>query len=92
MVAFVGRQAELSALDARLTEVRAGRPRITLIQGEAGIGKTALVSHFVRAERPAPAPTVLWASGEETEELLAYGVIEQLGSSRYPPAGTRRST
>ena len=79
MVAFVGRQAELSALHARLAEVRSGRPRITMIQGEAGIGKTALVRHFVSAERPAPAPTVLWASGEETEELLAYGVIEQLG-------------
>jgi len=93
MVSFVGRQAELSVLNAQLAEARAGRPRIALVQGEAGIGKTALLRHFVRAEASLPASTVLWASGEETEELLAYGVIEQLaraaavlGSNRPQPS------
>ncbi|MET0865364.1 MAG: AAA family ATPase [Nakamurella sp.] len=89
MVSFVGRQAELEMLDERLAEASAGRPQIALIQGEAGIGKTALLAHFVHSERPSAAATVLWASGEETEELLAFGVIEQLAraAASARPAG-----
>jgi ATP/maltotriose-dependent transcriptional regulator MalT len=86
MVAFVGRQAELSALRALLGDARAGRPRIALIQGEAGMGKSALLAHFTDSIRLIPPPTVLWASGEETEELLAYGVVEQLARTAYPTA------
>ena len=37
MVAFVGRQTELSALRSLLADACAGRPRIALIRGEAGI-------------------------------------------------------
>ena len=94
---FVGRQAELAVLAARLADASAGRPCIALVQGEAGIGKTALLAHFVQSRDPAP--TVLWGSGEENEELLAYGIIEQLARSartalsrrtgRLDPAGQR---
>src|SRR4029077_19540994 len=78
MAAFVGRQPELAVLRARLAEALAGRPQIVQIQGPAGIGKTALLEHFLAQVRYEPAPVVLWASGEETEGLLAYGVVEQL--------------
>ena len=87
MVAFVGRQPELAVLRARLSDALAGRPQIVQIQGPAGIGKTALLDAFLTevAEPGDPAPAVIWASGEETEELLAYGVVEQLARSIVRP-------
>ncbi|HYM84635.1 MAG TPA: AAA family ATPase, partial [Candidatus Dormibacteraeota bacterium] len=41
--AFVGRAGELARLDAALAEASAGRPRVVLIAGEAGVGKTRLL-------------------------------------------------
>ena len=45
---LIGRQAEVATLAASLDEVRAGRSRILLIEGEAGIGKSRLVEELVR--------------------------------------------
>ncbi len=81
MTPFVGRQPELAVLRARLGDALAGRPQIVQIQGPAGMGKTALLEHFLAEVRAEPGPVVVWASGEETEELLAYGVIEQMSRS-----------
>jgi len=39
----IGRLHERARLEARLDEARSGRPRVVLVTGEAGIGKTALV-------------------------------------------------
>lgn len=47
MAPFVGRQPELAVLQARLSETLAGRPQTVQIQGPAGIGKTALLEHFL---------------------------------------------
>ena len=73
--AFVGRRNELAGLLAQAAEVRGGHPRVALLTGEPGIGKTALAHRFVnQAQR-----FQLWeASGEEAEQLLTFGVIEQL--------------
>ncbi len=47
---LVGRAEQLAALDAALDRARAGGPSAVLIGGEAGIGKSRLVSEFaVRA-------------------------------------------
>jgi ATP/maltotriose-dependent transcriptional regulator MalT len=46
-----------------------------LIEGPGGIGKTALVDRFLADSSDGQ---VLRASGEETESLLAYGVVDQL--------------
>lgn len=50
---FTGRDADLRALDA----IRAARPRaLVVVSGAAGVGKTALVSHWLgglRADHPA---------------------------------------
>jgi hypothetical protein len=54
---------------------RAGRPRVVLVEGEAGIGKSSLLSRFVSGHRDV---CVLRASGEETETLLPWGVADQL--------------
>ncbi len=72
---FVGRHAHLARLHAALGDALAHRPRVGLIEGLAGIGKTALVQRFVRT---AKAGSLLQASGDETETRLGLGVIEQL--------------
>ena len=45
---FVGRQAELSTLQASLEEARVGRGGFVLVSGEAGIGKTRLIIEFAK--------------------------------------------
>jgi len=82
---FVGRQAEFTLLRAKLDEARSGHPGIVLIEGAPGIGKTALVDRFVRESVGVCA---LRASGEESESLLTYGVVDQL----LRPAGPDQST
>ncbi len=79
---FVGRGAELALLHRTLREVRAGRSAIVAVEGEPGIGKTRLLHRFA-AE--APDVEVLWASGDEAELSLDYGIAEQLWAGL--PAG-----
>jgi DNA-binding CsgD family transcriptional regulator/tetratricopeptide (TPR) repeat protein len=43
---FVGREAELAEIESRWREVCAGQAAVVLISGEAGVGKTSLVSEF----------------------------------------------
>ncbi len=79
---FVGRGAELAMLHRAVCEARAGRPAIVAVEGEPGIGKTRLLHRFV-AE--ASDLEVVWASGDEAEMSLDYGVAEQLWAA--VPAG-----
>ena len=55
---LVGRDEERSRLLAALEEARAGRGRVVLIRGEAGIGKTRLLEAL--AEAAGLATRVLW--------------------------------
>ncbi len=48
---LIGRGPELERLDAELTEVVEGRLRVVLLLGEAGMGKTRLVSEFITRHR-----------------------------------------
>jgi len=45
--AFVGRRAELAALDERLAAALAGEGGLVVVEGEAGVGKTRLVETFL---------------------------------------------
>jgi DNA-binding CsgD family transcriptional regulator/tetratricopeptide (TPR) repeat protein len=45
--AFVGRAAELALADELLRDVAAGRGRVLLVEGEAGIGKSRLLAELI---------------------------------------------
>ena len=82
---FVGRGDELGVLEWSLNEARAARPRVVLVHGPPGIGKSALLRRFVRR---LDGVQVLQASGDETEQALAYGALAQfLGGLALPLPG-----
>lgn len=71
----VGRQAELGELNRQFDMVRVGQPRVTVLAGVAGIGKTALVEEFIQQH---PAARVLRARGLAWESCVPLAVAEQL--------------
>ena len=72
---FVGRVAELAALAQAFAQASDGAPGFLCVEGQAGIGKTALVRAFLVAAAP---PVVIFASGDEAETTLPWGVVAQL--------------
>lgn len=91
MAPFVGRRAELGVLRACLADARAGRPRVALVQGPSGIGKTALLDALLADATRDPDVVVLRASGDQDERLIAYGLLGQLVRSAGPIAAERFS-
>lgn len=71
----VGRERELGRLGEAWQEVQAGRPQVVLVEGVAGVGKTTLLRTFVAGLGEVP---VLWASCDELEVDLGFGVAGQL--------------
>ncbi|MFF6981401.1 AAA family ATPase [Streptomyces sp. NPDC008343] len=80
--AFVGRTAELERMNQCLRQAWSGKASSVLVQGPAGIGKTALLRHWLAGLAPDNHP-VLRAACDTAEEDLAYGVIGQL-TARVP--------
>lgn len=72
---LLGRSTECEALDDLLADAVAGRSRAIVLRGEAGVGKTALLSYL--AER-ASGLQVLTAVGVESEMELPYAGLHQL--------------
>ena len=72
---FVGREAELARLADVLARVRHGQPWLVTIEGESGVGKTALARRCLAA---APGLTAWWARADPAEADLVYGIIGQL--------------
>ena len=82
---FVGRAGELAGLEAAASEARCGQPKVVLVEGEGGIGKSSLLARFATGLAGA---AVLRASGDEAELLLPYGVVGQLvarPAGHWPP-------
>jgi DNA-binding NarL/FixJ family response regulator len=74
-VRFVGRDRELAVLQQVWDTVRGGNVRVVRVGGVAGVGKTALVRHFLTI---VGATSVVWASGDEEEMELPWGVLAQI--------------
>ena len=72
---FVGRGGELDWLSGLLAEATAGTPRIAIIEAEAGLGKSSLITAFLARHLDTPALT---ASGEAAEQELPWGMVRQL--------------
>jgi class 3 adenylate cyclase/tetratricopeptide (TPR) repeat protein len=63
---FVGREPELTLLQERWAEVKAGRGQVICLMGEAGIGKSRLLLEFQRQLADEPAT---WLTGR----CISYG-------------------
>ena len=69
------REQAVAALDGVLAGVRSGCGRAVLIEGPAGVGKTALLDEV---QRRAEGVLVLRASGGDFERDLALGALREL--------------
>ena len=87
--ALVGREAELAALGAQWTAACLGEPRLVLVEGAGGMGKTALVERFLDGVQGA---TVLHVSGDECESAVGLGVADQLLRMAGEPAALLPAT
>ena len=90
---FVGRAAELAALEAALAATAEGRPEVVLVGGEAGVGKTRLIAELAGR---AAADGMLVASGgcveltAGTAPYLAFTeALRDLGRAVGPRAWER---
>ena len=72
---FSGRRHELDALDGVLDHVTAEGARVVLVEGPAGIGKTAVLHRFVERH---PDLRVFWWSGEEARPNPSFAMIGRL--------------
>jgi hypothetical protein len=88
---FAGRADELARLDAELRRTQDGNPRVVLIEGDSGIGKTALVEHWLtRVRKEQPTTQVLRGRCYENEQVpysALDGIVDELSRRlrRLPP-------
>ncbi len=72
---FVGREEELARVAEVISRVEAGQPWLVAVEGEPGMGKTALAR---RCLAQAPGLKVLWARADQAETDLDFGIVDQL--------------
>ena len=81
---LLDRDAALGDLEMALADAVRGAGRVVLVRGEAGIGKTALVEHFVAQARPGV--RVLWGGCHAllTPRPLGplHDIAQQVGARR----------
>jgi DNA-binding CsgD family transcriptional regulator len=89
--ALVGRDSEMALLTGLIKEVARGRGSSVLIEGEPGIGKSALVRAAV-AEAPEAACQVFWGAGDELGQALPLLPFLDGLRVREPSTNPRRNT
>ncbi|HET9897497.1 MAG TPA: AAA family ATPase [Streptosporangiaceae bacterium] len=89
--ALVGRDRELALLARLVTEVANGRGGSVLIEGEPGIGKSALVRAAV-AQAAEAGCQVFWGSGDELGQALPLLPMLEGLEVREPSANPRRNS
>jgi hypothetical protein len=72
---LVGRRRECDALDSLIADVLGGASRVTVLRGEAGVGKSALLGYL--SDRVA-GWRIATTAGFESEMELAYSGLHQL--------------
>src|SRR4051812_40021234 len=72
---LVGRQRERRLLDELLAAARSGEPGVSVMHGQPGVGKTALLEWAIQA---APEFRVLRTAGVEAEMELPFAALQQL--------------
>ena len=72
---FVGRAAELARAAEVVARVETGQPRLVAIEGEPGVGKTALARRCLAG---VPGLRVLSARADQAEADLDFGLADQL--------------
>ena len=75
--ALLERDREVATLDAFVSGVHGEGPRLGLIEGPAGIGKTTLLTE-TRRLAASDGIRVLSARGSELEREFPYGLVRQL--------------
>jgi DNA-binding CsgD family transcriptional regulator len=89
--ALIGRDSQLAMLAELVTEVAAGRGSSVLIEGEPGIGKSALVRAAL-AETAGAGCRVFWGAGDELGQALPLLPLLEALRVREPSADPRRNT
>ena len=88
---LLGRDRELAVLAGLVTGVAAGRGSVVLIEGEPGIGKSALVRAAL-AGAGGLGCRVFWGSGDELGQTLPFHPLLEGLHVREPSANPRRNT
>src|SRR6266496_4680991 len=88
---LVGRDSEMALLDELMKEAARGRGGSVLIEGEPGIGKSALVRAAV-AQAPEIGCQVFWGAGDELSQALPLLPFLDGLRVREPSANPRRET
>jgi predicted ATPase len=83
---ILDRDAELTAITAAITAAAGGRGTLIVVQGPAGIGKTAIL-RAACAEAGAQGMRTLAARGLALEQGFSYGVVRQLLEPVHAAAG-----
>jgi DNA-binding winged helix-turn-helix (wHTH) protein len=86
---LVGREAELAALRRHYEQAAAGKRQIVIVEGEPGIGKSALADAFVRSLQASP-DRILFGHGQCVEQygerepyMAVLEVLERLSQGPF---------
>jgi DNA-binding CsgD family transcriptional regulator len=85
-----GRDAELAVLGAALAGVRSGRGLAVLVEGEAGIGKSALLAAALATQKPGQVHVVQGQCDELTQRF-PLSAVQQALSGREAAAAAQRT-
>jgi DNA-binding NarL/FixJ family response regulator len=88
---LVGRDSEMALLTELMKEAARGRGGSVLIEGEPGIGKSALVRAAV-AQAPEVGCQVFWGAGDELSQALPLLPFLDCLRVREPSSNPRRKT
>ena len=84
--ALIARDVELGAIEQAIAGGGDGAGSVVVIEGPAGIGKTALLDH-ARATAQAAGARVLGARASELDRAFGFGVVLQLVEPPLAAAG-----